>query len=177
MDAVQAVAKRYSIAYYYVSPEDLECIKAFLALSGDSEKSLITQFVRGWLSKNRDYYLDLASRDSEARQIPFSQWAETVYNEGFDALPNYKQSIGEIPPNPLRDVVLPVNVERRQISYITLGVQNYCLFLFAINFDREGAVRFVSRVVKEHLQRNWEKLYAPQVAAENFQNWDFRRSE
>lgn len=165
------MAKKYALSYYYVTPEDLERIKTFMAVSADTEKALVTQFVRGWISKNREYYLDLARRDSKAREITLSQWAETVYHRGFDALPDYRRDVGEIAPNPLRDVVLPPNVQRRQLSNISLGAQNYCFFLLAVNYDREGVVGFISRVVREHIQRNWDTLYAPQIAAENFENW------
>lgn len=167
-----SMARKLLLAYYYISPHDAERIEAFRLLSGDSEKNLVTQYVRGWIGRNRDYYLDLARRDAIAREISFRQWGETVVLEGIESLPPYKREIKEIPPNPLRDVALsPEASIRKPLNYISLGTQNLALLRVGIHYDRDNAIGFVSRVVREHLERNWDKLYAPQVAAEDFANW------
>lgn len=50
-------------------------------------------------------------------------------------------------------------------------------FIFRITMSRLKMLKelmlseSVPRIVKEHLDRNWEKLYASQVEAENFENW------
>jgi hypothetical protein len=163
---------KYQISYYYVTPENAERIESFRELSGDSEKTLISQYVRGWIGRNRDYYLQLVRIDASAREIPLSEWAETVARDGFEALPAYKHEVKNIPPNPLWDVTLPPDASvRRQLNYITLGTQNLVLLKTGIYYDRDGAIGFISRIVKEHLDKNWEKLYASQVAAEDFRNW------
>jgi hypothetical protein len=166
-----SMARKFLLAYYYVSPHDAERIEAFRELSGDSEKNLITQYVRGWIGRNRDYYLDLARRDAIAREISFQQWGETVVLESIEHLAPYKQEIKDIPPNPLRDVVLPPDTIRKPLNYILLGTQNLALLKVGIHYDRDNAIGFVSRIVKEHLARNWDKLYASQVDAEDFSNW------
>jgi hypothetical protein len=165
------MTERFVISYYYASPQDTERIDAFRECSGDSEKALITQFVRGWLSKNRDYYLDLARKDAAARNILFPHWGEIVVAQGIEALPPYQQELNNIPPSPLRDVVLPPSVERKALNYISLGKQNLALLKVGVHYDRDNTVGFVSRIVKEHLDRNWEKLYEPQVLAEDFKQW------
>ncbi|KYC34579.1 transposase [Scytonema hofmannii PCC 7110] len=163
---------KYPLSYYYVSPKNAERIESFRELSGDSEKSLISQYVRGWIGRNRDYYLQLARIDAAAREISFRQWGETVFKDGIEALPDYKQEVTNLPPNPLWDVTLSSDATvRRQLNYITLGTQNLVLLKVGIYYDRDGAIGFISRIVKEHLDRNWDKLYAPQVEAENFENW------
>jgi hypothetical protein len=162
---------KYNLGYYYVSPQDAEKMEAFRKLSGDAETTLITQYVRGWIGRNRDYYLQLARTDAAARETSFSHWGETVYKEGIEALPPYKKDIGNIPPNPLRDVALPPNVIKKQVSPIYLGTQNLVLLKVGIYYDRDSSVGFVSRIIQEHLDRNWDKLYLPQVLAENFSNW------
>ena len=162
---------RFTLAYYYATPQDTERIAAFRKLSGDSEKSLITQFVRGWIGRNRDYYLELARNDAIARGISFREWGETVVTKGVEALPPYQQEIKEFPPNPLREVVLTPDAIRNPINYISLGTQNMAFLRVAILYDRDSSINFVSRIVREHLSRNWDKLYAPQVEAEDFENW------
>ncbi len=165
------MAARFTLTYYYVSPQDARRIEAFKACSGDSEKTLVTQYVRGWLGRNREYYLDLAHTDAAARDLSFRQWGETVIREGIEALPPYQHEIKDSRPNPLHAVVLSPDTIRQPINYITLGVQNLALLRIGIHYDRDNAIGFVSRIVKEHLDRNWETLYAAQVAAENFDNW------
>ena len=171
IEPIDAMAERFTLTYYYVSPQDANRIEAFKDCSGDSEKTLVTQYVRGWLGRNREYYLNLAHIDAESRGIPFRQWGETVVRDGIEALPPYKQEIKHLPPNPLQAVGLSPDTIRQPINYITLGVQNLALLRVGIHYDRDNAIGFVSRIVKEHLDRNWESLYAAQVAAENFDNW------
>jgi hypothetical protein len=168
----EAMAERFIISYYYVSPQDFERIEAFRDCSGDSEKTLITQFVRGWLGRNRDYYLDLARKDAIAREISFQEWGKTVISEGIEFLPPYKQELNNISPSPLREITLTPSAERKALNYISLGKQNLALLRVGVHYDRDNAIGFVSRIVKEHLDRNWEKLYAPQVKAENFTHWN-----
>jgi hypothetical protein len=171
IETLEIVAEKFIISYYYVSSQDSERIEAFRECSGDSEKTLITQYVRGWIAKHRDYYLDLARQDAVAREIPFQQWGEIVVQKGIEALPPYQQELKSIPPSPLRDITLAPSAERKALNYISLGKQNLALLRVGIHYDRDNAIGFVSRIVKEHLDRNWEKLYAPQVEAENFENW------
>lgn len=171
IETTDLMAEKFTLTYYYVSPQDSKRIEDFKNCSGDSEKTLVTQYVRGWLGRNRDYYLKLARMDAEARSIPFRQWGEIVVKEGIEALPPYQQEIKNIPPNPLHTIVLSPDTVRKSINYITLGVQNLALLRVAIHYDRDNAIGFVSRIVKEQLDRNWDQLYAPQVEAENFDNW------
>lgn len=165
------MAHRFLLAYYYASPEDVQRIAAFRVVSGDAEKTLITQYVRGWLGLNRDYYLSLGRLDAKARGMEFRVWGRQVLLHGMEGLPDYVEEIRKIPPNPLRDIVLPPSSIRKPLNYIMLGTQNLVLLRVGIHYDRDNAIGFVSRIVKEHLDRNWEKLYASQVAAENFENW------
>lgn len=167
----EIMAERFIISYYYVSSQDFERIAAFRECSGDSEKTLITQYVREWIGRNREYYLDLAHKDATAREISFQQWGETVVQKGIEALPTHQQELVNIPPSPLRDVTLSPSAERKALNYVVLGKQNLALLRVGVYYDRDNAIGFVSRIVKEHLDRNWSKIYASQVEAENFENW------
>lgn len=162
---------RFVVTYYYVSPQDAKRIEEFRKLSGDSEKGLITQFVRGWLGRNREYYLDLARMDASFREISFKEWGKITVLKGIEDLPQYQQEVANIPPNPLREIELPPDLIRKGLNYIALGTQNVALLKVALHYDRDNAIGFISRIIKEHLARNWEKLYLPQVEAENFENW------
>jgi hypothetical protein len=165
------MAERFTLTYYYVSPKDAFRIEALKKCMGDSEKMLVTQYIRAWLSRNRDYYLDLARFDAHARGISLSDWGKIITAQGIEFLPAYQKELKAISPSPLRDIVLSPDARRKPINYITLGLQNLAFLRVAIHYDRDNAIGFVSRIIKEHLDRNWEKLYAPQVEADHFDNW------
>ncbi|PSB14300.1 transposase [filamentous cyanobacterium CCP1] len=165
------MAEKFILTYYYVTPEDEDRLKAFRECSGDTEKTLVTQYVRGWLSNNRDYYLGLGRMDAQLRGMSFKDWGMAIVTKGVESLPPYKEEIRDIPPNPLQQISVPPNAKRRSINYITLGKQNVAMLRVGILYDRDNAVGFVSRIVREHLLRNWEKRYKSQVDAENFENW------
>ena len=101
IETLEAMAERFVISYYYVSPQDAEKIDTFRECSGDSEKTLITQYVRGWIGRNREYYLDLAHKDAVAREISFREWGEIAVNQGIEALPPYKQETQQYSSQPL----------------------------------------------------------------------------
>jgi hypothetical protein len=165
------MAIRFNLAYYYVSPEDLARIEAFRECSGDSEKYLVTQYVRGFIGRNRQYYESIARYDAQTRGLTFRQWGEIVTAKGIEELPEHKEELKQSFDNPLKDIDLAPTVKRRTLNYITLGLQNTAYLRVGIYYDRDSAVNYVSKIVKEHLSRNWDALYKSQVEAENFENW------
>lgn len=166
------MAQQFALGYYYVSPEDDEKMTTFGEVSGDSLNTLVTQYIRGWIGRKRDYYLNLAKLDAQARELTSEQWVDIMLGEGTKGLPPYKHKI-TVEGNPLRDVaLLPVEeMVKRQLNYIVLAEQNICLLRIAVLYDGDSAVRYVSRIVKEHLARNWETLYLPQVQANKTKVW------
>jgi hypothetical protein len=62
-------------------------------------------------------------------------------------------------------------MKRRWLNYIELGRQNIALFKVAVFYDGNGVIKFISRIVQEHIDRNWDTLYAAQVAAEHNNDW------
>ncbi|MGG6267146.1 hypothetical protein ACQ4M3_13340 [Leptolyngbya sp. AN03gr2] len=166
-------AEKYLLNYYYVSTQDMERIDKFRVCTGDSEKTLITQYIRGWISRNRDYYLNLARLDAKARGISFREWGETVVAKRIDDLPKYLDEKMPKPDeeNPLRGIQIDPDAIRKPINYVWLARQNLALLKVGIHYDGDSAVRFVSRIVKEHLATNWDKKYQSQVDANDFANW------
>ena len=166
------MARQFAVTYYYVTPEDDKKMTTFGEVSGDSFKTLVTQYVRGWIGRNRDYYLDLAKRDAEARELSSEQWVDIMLDQGIEGLPDYKHQM-EVSSSLLKNIVLPSSSDlvKRQINYILLTEQNLALLRIGIFYDRDSTVGFISRIIKEHLQRNWEKLYLPQVEASKSKKW------
>ena len=171
---VKNFANRFKFSYYYVTEEDYKKISNFKIASGDTEKDLVNQYVRGWISRNRQYYSDLAKHDAKCRGMSYADWAQIVYFKGMKALPEYIQALGSIPTDPLLNIPLYPDVsQKRVINYITLAKENLIFLKVGIYYDGDNPVSYISRIVKEHLQRNWEKLYAPQIAAEDLTRWEF----
>lgn len=171
MRILKRVVYRLPIAYYYSTPGDKARMQAFKAVSGDSETVLVMQFVRGWIGRNREYYWDLAKLDARTRKLDMTEWGRIVLDGGMDALPAYQESLPNIPPDPLQHVTLPPTVERRPMTHIKLGNQNAALVKVGAFYANDAVVQFISRIVYEHLQRNWERLYKQQIEMDNLQNW------
>lgn len=165
------MAIRLSVSYYYVTPEDLDKLMAFKEVSGDTEKILVTQFIRGWIGRNRDYYMALARTDAMARGLTLKGWGEVILDGGISALPDYREQLKEIPPDPLAHITLPRTAQKSSLNYILLGKQNVALLRIGAHHARDTLIGFISRIVHEQLQRNWDKLYAPQVEMDNLDNW------
>lgn len=174
---MNSVAKTYAVnyflGYYYVSADHASKLDEFKKTSGDMETVLITQYVRGWLGKNRSFCQDLAKSDAAVRGMKYSDWAKCVYGEGFKKLPPHKSEF-TIPALPLKSINLADKEQllRRKVNNLTLGVQNIVFFKLVENYYYNGkTIELVSDIVAEHLNRLWEPLYASQVAANDFSNW------
>lgn len=164
-------ATNYTLGYYYCSPDHSEKIEKFKAAIGDTETTLISQYVRGLIGRNRDVFLDMARADAKAREMSFKDWGKFVYEKSMQDLPAPKHAL-KLLPFPLTNIQLPEDKVRRKLNYITLGAQNLVLFKLAIFYtDNDKGIGFVSKIVTDHLDRLWEPLYASQVAADNFDNW------
>jgi hypothetical protein len=164
---------QFNLSYYYITPENNKKLDTFSEASGDSRQTLIMQYVRGWLGRNRAYYTGLARLDFTKREIGVDEWINIVVTQGFEGLPDYKSppTSEDIAPNPLGHVVLPGGMEKQVINYIYLTKQNFILLKTAIYFDGSRIAQYLSKIIHEHLQRNWDALYAPQLEAENSNDW------
>lgn len=173
MNVAKTNATNYPLGYYYVSTDHASKIDKFKMTSGDMETVLITQYVRGWLGKNRNFCTDLAKCDASIREMKFGDWASIVFEEGFRGLPVQKKEFN--PPGlPLASVNLAAKEElvRRKVNNLTLGIQNIVFFKLIEHYYYRGkTIDLVSDIVAEHLNRLWEPLYASQVAADDFSNW------
>lgn len=166
--------RRLSLTYYFVSQQNDEKLNLFMAASGDSRKNLVQQYVRGWLSRNRETYMELARYDAQRRGLELPTWASMVAKEGMHVLPEPVKEIDFAVTNPLSNVVRPEpsnGAVKHTINYINLATQNLVLFKVANYYDQDSVIGFVSRIIQEHLDRNWGKLYQPQIDFENFENW------
>jgi hypothetical protein len=167
------MAIKFNLSYYYITEENDSKLLQFSEASSDTRQTLIMQYVRGWIGRNRTYYTNLARLDCAKRKMNYTDWTKIVVDEGFSGLPSYQTSIaeGEIPTNPLAHIVLPSEILNKSINYIFLSRQNYILLRTAIYYDGGKISAYISRIIQEHIQRNWDALYLPQIQAEHSDDW------
>lgn len=171
------MAQIFPLTNYYICPQHEEWLQEFSAASGDARQTLINQFVRGWLKLNRPYFEDLARLDIVKRGMDtdegVNEWERIVITQGFDKLPPYVDEIvsGEISTNPIAHIILPGEMIKKDINDLTLTKENLILLRTAIHYDGSKIIQYISKIVFEHLQRMWNKHYAPQIAAEKSNDW------
>ncbi|WP_157816391.1 hypothetical protein [Nostoc flagelliforme] len=167
------MAHRFNVSTYYVTPEHLEKMREFSGSSGHSLQDLVNQFTRGHTTNHRPYYEHLARLDVTKRGMDVDEWVDIVINEGFKALPAYKEqpTSDEIGQNPLGHIILPSDVITQDGNYMYLTKQNLILVKTANYFDGSSIAKFISRIIFDHLNSRWEKNYARQMQAEKSNDW------
>jgi hypothetical protein len=167
------MAHNISIPRYYITKADNKRMKEFENISGDSRYQLINQFVRGLLSKHRDYYVSLAKMDRESRGITPQAWIETIMSEGYEGLPPCREPISPpIESDPLFKIELPDKCLQMCGNYIKLSQQNCLLFKTMVYYSPDGTIaKTIGRIIREHVERTWYKIYYPQVKAANSSDW------
>lgn len=167
------MAHNIRIPRYYITKIDNKRMREFEAISGDSRYQLINQFIRGLLSKHRDYYVLLAKMDREARGISPQKWIDIIMSEGYEGLPPYQEVVS--PPleaDPLFRIELPDNALQMCGNYVKLSQQNCLLFKTLVHYSPEGTMaKAVGKIIREHVDRTWYKIYYPQVKAADSSDW------
>ena len=168
------VAQDFPISYYYLTPEDYEKVQLFCKVSGDKESALINQYVRGFIGRNRNYFLELAKFDAKSRGLSSEQWVDIVLSGGMKGMPPYQGEIitKDIPGNPLSPITVPESGRvKRSLNYITLAAQNIAFLHLGIYYDHDSIAGYVSRIARKHLDDNWSNLYQGQVEAAQSKVW------
>jgi hypothetical protein len=160
----------FSISYLHLDPLCADRINQFCLVSGDSKKTFISQQIRGWLKRNRDYYFALLDADIQARNIDRQEWVRIVSEGLYESLPAPVKHI-DLKSDPILEVSLPDELDKFFISSITLSRLNYVLLRNGIHHSRISTVSFLSRVITDHLNRRWSDLYEPHVLKQDIKNW------
>lgn len=156
------LAHDFLISYYYLTPEDHERVQLFCKISGDKEAGLINQYVRGFIGRNRNYFLELARFDASSRGLSSQQWVDIILPDGMKEMPHYQGEIKaeDIPNNPLAHIAAPDEGKiKRTLNYITLAAQNIAFLQLGIHYDHDSIAGYISRIAREHIARNWDALY------------------
>lgn len=144
-------------------------------MSGDKESGLVNQYVRGFISLHRDYYLALASLDARYRGLSSEKWVDIILAKGMKGMPDYQEQPNgdEFPKNPLSHIIAPAGDDKvmRSLNFITLGAHNFAFLHVGIFYDQGGIAGYVSRIIREHIIRRWDTSYVPQIEAAKSKKW------
>ncbi|BAY11172.1 hypothetical protein [Calothrix sp. NIES-2098] len=162
---------KYHLGYYCLPIDYYQLIDKFLESSGDNEKRIITEYLCDWIDCNREYYLDLAKKDAQSRNISFSEWGKIVVDRGMKALTSYKQPLVELHISPLPPTLSDRYLLKRSITYITISKQNCALLDCAIHYDNDTKVSWISRVINKYIE---DKAlgYIAQIEADDLATWN-----
>lgn len=164
------MSERISLTYYYVSPKNHVRIENIKRLTGGTEKGILTEFVREYILLRKEDLLKFAAEDAESKNISLGVWGKTIFEFGINGLPKSSKKPNKV-YDPLQNYSLIGSEIRRPINYITLGKLNAVLYKILMHINEVNSVELTTKIVIEHLDRNWESLYIPQLMAEKFENW------
>ena len=163
--------KLLNIGVVSITSENLEKFERYRNAAGDDTVDVVSQFVRGWLTRYRKYYDDLVRLDASLRGISYREYGELLFNDA--ELPNYLNGNGltRDTDNPLFEIVLPQTSQTINVAKIPLNNHNNVLIRCACMYDGDSRRGWISRVVHSNLSRRWHERYKYQVEMEQFSNW------
>lgn len=145
----------------------------FERASGDRRYPLIGQYIRGFMSKHRPYYIELARNDVKARGMNPHDWAATVIHGGYKDLPPYldPEYQADTSADPLARVKLADDCLSKVGNYIMLTRQNYILMQTLFHYGGDKQAKLIGLIIREHIERNWRDLYNEQLIANSNYDW------
>lgn len=157
--------ERFHISYVYINPETAERIRQVIDLTGDSEKGLIGQIVRGFFKREQQYYVAALRQDAAARGLDQQAYAAILVAGEEKNLPSYQGERPIFSPSPIAHIP-DVEGETKGVNYLFLNKRNRCLLKVARIVDGGSMTQLVSRIIIDHFRVHWEKTYLPQLVFE-----------
>ena len=133
------------------------------------KKELIKQCVHAFMKVNRDFYVEAARKDWEAREMTEEDYYKTLRDQGESQLPRYKHGrpgFGVTPLDDIPELSTETSISRRY-NVITLSSYNYVLLNVARIVDTGPMIQVVSRILHQHFQTYWQRTYFPQIERDN----------
>lgn len=155
------------INFIYMFPETKERFTAASESLGWPYRTLAQQVIQAFFKKHRDFYVEAALKDAEARGMDESDYYQTLRDRSDDDLARYvrgRPGFGVAPLDPVEPI--PTGGEFKQkYNTITLSNYNYVLLRVAkvIDADNSSLTQVVSRMVKYHFDHYWVPNYEPQI--------------
>lgn len=157
--------KKVRLNYIYMEPETRERFDLVCNELGWQYKQLVSQCIQAFFKVNRNFYIDAGLVDCRARGMLEEDYYRTLRDQDKSDLPAYLTERPDFGVTPL-DEVTAIETEKeflRKYDTLTLSGYNSVLLRVARIVDMRPLSQLVSRIVKQHFERYWENIYAPQI--------------
>lgn len=153
------------INYIYLEPVTAERFDLASESLGWAYKSLAQQCIHAFFKVNREFYVNAALTDAEARGMTEVGYYMALRDGSEDDLDRYqagRPGFGATPLDEVLDVATGVE-NRRRYNVITISNFNFVLLRVARIVDTGSMTQLVSRIIKQHFERYWEPNYKAQI--------------
>ena len=163
-----AVFCEVTVSYVYGSPDIWEKYQKTCDELGWNKKTLLTQLLHSYGSKELTYYQKAAEMDAVARGFSSHQGEYYRLLRDWKELPRYTQSQPPFERSPLADIPdIPTNAEgRRSFRSIRCSGRNSAILHLATIIERSNVPQTLSRIMVWHYSRYWDKSYLQQLEAD-----------
>ena len=159
------MAKDVRLNYLYLEPVTRSRFDTVCDELGWPSKGLVSQCCQAFFKVNRDYYAQAAIADCKARGMKETDYYKALRDGSEDDLSPYLVERPLFGANPLATVpAVPTGKDnKRRYNTLTLSGYNATLLKVAQIVDMGSLTMLVSRIVKQHFEGYWEKIYTPQL--------------
>ena len=128
--------------------------------------TLVSQLINSFIALHWEYYAECAELDAKARELSVQDFFDECCNFEAELTPYIKER-PTFKPSPLDSIIdfESSSAYRRRVRTIRIGRANGALLRMVSVVDRASLTVVVSRVLRWHFDRYWEKLYVPQIRA------------
>jgi hypothetical protein len=164
-----AVFCEVSVSYVYGSPETWAKYDKACEELGWQKKTLLTQLLHSYGSRELAYYQGAAGMDAIARGFDSHQGEHYQLLRDWGELPRY---VGSQPPferSPLADIPDVPNgaAGRRSFRSIRCSGRNSVILHLATIVERSNVPQTISRIMLWHFERYWHPGYISQLEADS----------
>lgn len=165
---LKAVFCEVPVSYVYGSPETWERYDKACGELGWNKKTLLTQLLHSYGSRELAYYQGAAAMDAVARGFSSHQGEHYQLLRDWGELPRY---VGSQPPferSPLADIPDVPNgaAGRRSFRSIRCSGRNSVILHLATIVERSNVPQTLSRIMLWHFGRYWHEGYIKQLEAD-----------
>jgi hypothetical protein len=163
-----AVFCEVSVSYVYGSPETWERYDSACDELGWHKKTLLTQLLHSYGSKELAYYQGAAAMDALSRGFPSHQGEHYLLLRDWGEMPRYTGSQPPFERSPLADIPDVPNgaVGRRSFRSIRCSGRNSAILHLATIVERSNIPQTLSRIMLWHFERYWHEGYIKQLESD-----------
>ena len=167
-DWLKAVFCEVSVSYVYGSPETWEKYDKACDEMGWQKKTLLTQLLHSYGSRELAYYQGAAQMDAVARGFAAHQGEHYQLLRDWGELPRYTGSQPPFERSPLADIPDVPNgaAGRRSFRSIRCSGRNSAILHLATIVERSNVPQTISRIMLWHFDQYWHPGYISQLEAD-----------